>query len=134
MAIFSAMQALVDEGDKVLVFEPYWPWYLPCIRLAGGVPVTVRLEPPSFSMERTAVTKAFEKHRPKVVVVNTPHNPTGKVATADDLAFISDLCLKHDTIAISDEVYENVTFKNRPHFRLCDLPDMFEVGSQPYDK
>ena len=79
------MQALVDPGDRVLLFEPYWPWYLPCIRMAGGVPIAVRLEAPGWALDARELADVFARERPKLVITNTPHNPTGRVLARGEL-------------------------------------------------
>mmetsp|Transcript_12106 Transcript_12106/g.14128 ORF Transcript_12106/g.14128 Transcript_12106/m.14128 type:complete len:278 (+) Transcript_12106:112-945(+) len=124
-ALYASFQALVDPGDEVIVFEPFFPWYLPGIRLAGGVPRVVTLKPPNFELVESECRKAFT-NKTKVVVLNTPHNPTGHVCRKSELEFLSALCAEHDSILISDEVYDNFTFGDEKHVRACDLPNMFE--------
>jgi aspartate/methionine/tyrosine aminotransferase len=117
------MQALVNPGDKVLMFEPFFPWYLPDVKLAGGEPLIVPLKPPAFGFDEEALRKAFQQ-KPRVVIVNTPHNPTGRVFSKADLDLIAKQCMEHDVIAISDEAYENITFDGHPHLRLADVKGM----------
>eukprot|EP00667_Euglena_gracilis_P010989 EG_transcript_11207 len=124
-SLYCLFQALIDPGDKVLIFEPFFPWYLPDVKLAGGDPLVVPLREPDFTLDGDAVRAAFAQ-RPKLVVVNTPHNPTGRVLTKEDLQLIADLCVKHDVIAVSDEAYETITFPGYPHLRLADFPGMRE--------
>lgn len=124
-ALYCALQALIDPGDKVLLFEPFFPWYLPDVTLAGGEPIVVALQEPDYSLDRAAVTAAFAQ-KPKLVLCNSPHNPTGRVFTRDELQFIADLCVQHGTLALSDEAYETVVFPGHSLVRLADLPGMRE--------
>ena len=106
-AVYCALLSLVDPGDEVVFFEPCFPWYAPCIRMAGGVPKPVALPPPTFDLApaEAAVREAFSP-RTKVCIFNTPHNPTGRVASRAELALIAELCREHDVLCVSDEVYE----------------------------
>ena len=125
-AVFAAMQALVDPGDRVLLFEPYWPWYLPCIRMAGGVPIAVRLEAPGWALDARELADVFARERPKLVITNTPHNPTGRVLARGELERVAALCVEHDALAVADDVYENTLFANAEHAALATLPGMAE--------
>jgi aspartate/methionine/tyrosine aminotransferase len=97
--------------------------YLPIIRRAGGIPKLVRVEPPHWELSRAALAAAFGP-RTRLLVLNTPTNPCGKVYDADDLAFIAALLEKHDAVAVCDEVYEHLTFDGRAHIPLASLPGM----------
>jgi len=113
-AVYCIFQALVNPGDTVVVMEPSFPWYSPAIKLAGGIPLTIELQPPTFSILHhdtlRKLRSVFDSCRPKIIVVNTPHNPTGHVMTAEELDEIEALCLKYKTIIVSDEVYERCIF------------------------
>lgn len=130
-AIAATMLGLIEPGDEVIVFEPFYDSYRACIAMAGGVPRFVRLHPPgegggSFRFETEDLEAAFSP-RTRAILVNSPHNPTGKVFTADELALIGRLCVKHGTIAITDEVYERLTFQPAiPHISLATRPGMAE--------
>lgn len=113
---------LLNEGDEVIIFEPYYDSYKPCIELAGGRAVVLTLAAPDFALDRAALERAVSP-RTRAILINTPHNPTGKVFTRDELAFIADLCVKHGLIAITDEVYEHLVFEGE-HVRLATLPGM----------
>jgi N-succinyldiaminopimelate aminotransferase len=106
--IFAAVQAFCNPGDEVVIFEPCFPWYVPTVRLAGAVPRVVRLEAPGFRIER-GVEAAFSE-RTKLCIVNSPHNPTGRVFDEDELAVVADLCRRHDVVCLSDEVYEGCVY------------------------
>ncbi|MBZ0268845.1 aminotransferase class I/II-fold pyridoxal phosphate-dependent enzyme [bacterium] len=108
-AIAATLMGLLNPGDEVVVFEPYYDSYRACIALAGGVPRFVPLRPPDWSFDPGELRAAFGP-RTRAVLVNTPHNPTGKVHTAAELDVIASLCREHDAIAIADEVYERLVF------------------------
>lgn len=122
-AIYAAIMGLVNPGEEVVIFEPYFPWYLPHVKLAEGVAKVVTLKPPHFQLERKELESVFSD-KTKLVLFNTPHNPTGHVATKEELEMLAELCIKHDVVAISDEVYECVTFGEKKHLRLADIPGM----------
>ncbi len=131
-AITACLMALLNPGDEVVLIEPLYDTYLPAIRLLGAVPRLVRLSPPKWELPRAALASAFGP-RTKAILLNTPMNPTGKVFTAAELAFIADLVQKHDAYAICDEVYEHLTFDGWRHIPLMSLPGLRErclrVGS-----
>ncbi|MGI4953631.1 MAG: aminotransferase [Janthinobacterium lividum] len=120
-AITASLMALLDPGDEVVVIEPLYDTYLPTIRLLGAVPRIVRLNPPKWELPRAELAAAFGP-RTKAILLNTPMNPTGKVFTHAELAFIADLCTKHDAYAVCDEVYEHLTYDGWKHVPLMSLP------------
>jgi aspartate/methionine/tyrosine aminotransferase len=122
-AITACLAALLDPGDEVVLIEPLYDTYLPVVRILGAVPRIVRLSPPTWELPRFELAAAFGS-RTKALLLNTPMNPTGKVFTAEELAFIADLLHRHDAYAICDEVYEHLTFDDWPHIPLMTLPDM----------
>ncbi len=119
----ACFMALIEPGDEVVLIEPLYDSYLPMVRRAGGIPKLVRLTPPEWSLPRAEMTAAFSD-KTKLIVLNSPMNPTGKVFSKDELTFISDLILKHDTFAICDEVYEHIVFDDQSHIPLMTLPGM----------
>jgi len=123
--IQAAMIAFIEAGDEVVVLEPCYECYAPSIRLAGGTPVAVRLRPPDFRLDPDELAAAFSS-RTKALLLNNPHNPTGKVFARDELEEIAALCLRFDVLAIADEVYEHIIFDGRKHLRLSSLPGMWE--------
>ena len=123
LGLYSAMMGLLDEGDEVIMFEPFFPWYLPCARLAGGKPVIIELKAPQFAVLEEDLESAFSS-KTKVIVVNSPHNPTGHCLTKAELELIARYCKKHDVICVSDEVYETMTFAGTQHLRIADLEGM----------
>ncbi|MEU0793322.1 pyridoxal phosphate-dependent aminotransferase [Amycolatopsis sp. NPDC005961] len=124
-AIAAAIAALVPAGDEVLVFEPYYDSYGAAIALAGAVRRTVRLRPAGdrFTFDPGELAAAVTP-RTRAFLVNTPHNPTGTVLSAAELAVIAEICERHDLIAITDEVYEHLVFDGVRHIPLASLPGM----------
>src|SRR6201996_5121170 len=124
-ALAAAFLGLIEPGDEVVVFQPLYDAYLPVIRLAGGVPKLISLQPPRWRFDRAMLEAAFSD-RTKFVVLNNPNNPAGTVLPDEDLALLAELCVKHDVIAICDEVWEQVVFGNARHRPLIALPGMRE--------
>jgi N-succinyldiaminopimelate aminotransferase len=122
-AIFGTIMGLVDPGDEVIIFEPYYDSYLPAVQLAGGTPRLYTLRPPDWTISEARLAALFSDAT-KLILVNTPHNPTGKVYTEAELRLIADLCLKHDVIAVMDEVYEHIIFDGWQHISMAALPGM----------
>lgn len=129
-AIAAAILGICDPGDEVVLFEPYYDSYRACVAMAGCVPRFVSLRPHAdgeFRFDEADLRAAFTP-RTRAVLVNTPHNPTGKVFTREESTLIAALCCKHGVIAITDEVYERLLFDpaRRPHISLAALPGMAE--------
>lgn len=122
-AITACLMALLDPGDEVVLIEPLYDTYLPVVRMLGAIPRLVRLEPPDWALPRAALAAAFGP-KTKAILLNTPMNPTGKVFTAAELAFIADLLQRHDCYAVCDEVYEHLTFDGWRHIPLMTLPGL----------
>lgn len=123
-ALAAAMIGLLDAGDEVIVMEPFYDGYPATIAMASAVPVVVTLRWPDFAFDVDAVARLITP-KTRMIVVNNPHNPTGKVFTLSELDAIAGLCVKHDLIAVSDEVYEHLTY-GVPHIPLCTRPGMHE--------
>ena len=126
-AITAAVLALCEPGDEVIVFEPYYDSYAAAIALAQAVrrPVTLRPVAGRFTFDPDEL-RAAAGPRTRAILVNSPHNPTGTVFTAEELAAIADLCRDRDLVAITDEVYEHLTFDGAVHVPLATLPGMRE--------
>src|SRR5215218_1287436 len=124
-AIFDAVQALVGPGDELVVFEPFYDSYLPSAIMAGASLRVVTLRPPDWSFDPEEVAAASGP-RTRVLLLNTPHNPTGKVFTRDELATLAELCQRWDVVAVTDEVYERIVFDDAEHLPLATLPGMWE--------
>jgi len=131
-ALTSAILAVVQPGDEVIVFQPVYDSYLPMIRQAGGIPRLVRLEPPHWRLSEEALRKAFSS-KTKAVLFNNPLNPAAVVYPREDLELLARFCGEYDAVAICDEVWEHVVFDGRAHIPLITLPGMRErtikVGS-----
>ena len=123
-AMIAAMLAAVDPGDEVIVFEPFYENYGPDCVLSGATPRYVALQPPDWSIDLDELRAAFND-RTRAIVVNTPHNPTGKVFSRPELEFIARLCVERDVIAITDEIYEHLVYRGR-HVSMATLPGMAE--------
>jgi N-succinyldiaminopimelate aminotransferase len=121
-AIAASLLALCEPGDEVVAFEPYYDSYAASISLAGGVRVPVTLRPPTFRPDLERLAAAIGP-RTRLLLLNSPHNPTGMVLTEDEVAEIARLCVEHDLIAITDDVYEHLTY-GRPHVPLASMPGM----------
>ena len=122
-AVAAALLAFVDPGDEVIALEPYYDSYAASIDLAGGVRVGVGLLGPDFRLDHAELAAAFSD-RTKALVINSPHNPTGTVLDAADLAEIARLAVAHDVLVICDEVYEHLVFDDAEHVPLATLPGM----------
>ena len=113
-AMAAVFLALIDPGDEVIIFEPYYENYGPDAILAGAVPTFVPLERPHWTIDPDRLAKAFTK-RTKAIVLNTPHNPTGRVFTRAEMTMIADLCIRHDVWVITDEIYEHIRYAGEHH-------------------
>lgn len=125
-AMMATLLATVNPGDEVVVFEPFYENYGPDAKLSGAVPrfVRIRLEP-GFPFDPDELRRAVTP-RTKAVIVNTPHNPTGKVFARHELELIAEVCQRHDLLAITDEVYEHIVYDGHQHVSLAALPGMAE--------
>jgi methionine aminotransferase len=120
-AIFSAIAALVSSGDEVILFDPAYDSYDPAIRLNGGVPVQINLKPPHFFIDWQEVKEKITS-RTRMIMINTPHNPTGAVLREADLKVLEEIALKYGLIVLSDEVYERLIFDNLVHQSVLRYP------------
>src|ERR1700744_3552804 len=123
-AIAAAMLALVEPGDEVIAFEPYYDSYAASIAMAGGTRVPVTLRPPSFRPDLYALENAITP-RTRLILLNSPHNPTGSVFTRDELAAIARLATENDLLVVTDEVYEHLAFDGA-HVPIVTFPGMRE--------
>ncbi|MEO1130864.1 MAG: aminotransferase class I/II-fold pyridoxal phosphate-dependent enzyme [Planctomycetota bacterium] len=123
-AIAASLLGLLNPGDEVILFEPFYDSYRACIALAGATPRFVTLRWPDFRFDPDELRAAIGP-RTRAILVNTPHNPTGRVFDADELHLIASLCMEHDLVAITDEVYEHLVYDGE-HTSLATLPDMAE--------
>ena len=131
-ALADSLLGLIEPGDEVVLIEPLYDSYLAMVKRAGGVPRFVRIEPPAWELPRAELEAAFSP-RTKLLLLNSPHNPAGKVFDREELACIAGLARAHDAYVLCDEVYEHLVFDGRPHVPLMTLPGMrgrcLRVGS-----
>jgi len=123
--LHDALVALVRPGDEVVVFEPTYDAYVPGVAMAGGTARPVRLRPPGWTWDPAELRAAFGP-RTRAVVLNTPHNPTGKMFGREELEELAALCRAHDAVVVSDEVYSELTFDGARHLPIATLPGMRE--------
>jgi aspartate/methionine/tyrosine aminotransferase len=123
--LFDAILALMDPGDEAVVFEPAYDAYLPDVQMAGGTARVVTLRPPDWRFDPDELRAAFGP-RTRILILNTPHNPTGKVYDEEELDLIAALCRAHDVVAICDEVYSEITYDGVTHVPLATRPGMWD--------
>jgi aspartate/methionine/tyrosine aminotransferase len=124
-AMVASFLALVDPGDEVLLLEPYYENYGPDAFLAGAVPRFVPMSPPDWSLDIERLAAAIGS-KTRAIVLTTPHNPSGKVFDEEELKAIADLCLAHDLLVFTDEIYEHIVYDGRKHVSIALLPGMRE--------
>jgi aspartate/methionine/tyrosine aminotransferase len=123
--MIAAMLAVVNPGDEVVLFEPFYENYGPDTELCGATRRYVTLYPPDWSFDPEELRRAFNS-RTKAIVLNSPNNPTGKVFSRQELEFIAGLCQEHDALAITDEIYEHIVYDGAVHVPIMSLPGMRE--------
>ena len=124
-ALAASLIALVETGDEVITFEPYFDFYAAAIAMAGGKRRVVTLRTPDYSFDFEELLSAVN-HKSRIILLNSPHNPTGKVFNATELAQIASLAIENDLLVITDEVYEHLVFDGLTHIPISTLPDMRE--------
>jgi len=124
-AIADTLMSVVNPGDEVIIIEPFHEGYLPAVTFAGGTPRFVSLEPPAYALEPDKLRAAFNA-RTRAIILNSPHNPTGRVFTRAELERVAQLCQEFDVVAITDEIYEHITYDNLSHIPIATLPGMRE--------
>lgn len=123
--LFTAISALIKDEDEVIVFEPAYDSYVPAIKLNGGIPITIRLKEPDYKIDWNEVKKTIT-HRTKLIIINSPHNPTGAVLDESDMKNLEKITNNTDIIILSDEVYEHIIFDNLRHESVCYHPKLRE--------
>jgi aminotransferase len=124
-AMIAALLAILDPGDEVVVFEPFYENYGPDAILSSAAPRFVKLRPPAWSFDEAELARAFGP-KTRAIIVNTPNNPTGKVFSRRELDVIAELCRRHDAVAVTDEIYEHILYDGAVHVPLATLPGMAE--------
>jgi aminotransferase len=124
-AISATLMALLNTGDEVIIIEPYHEGFVPAVVFAGGTPRFVSLEPPHFALDPDRLRAAFNA-RTRAILINTPHNPTGRVFNRDELEAVARLCQEFDAVALTDEIYEHIIYDGDKHIPLATLPGMAE--------
>jgi len=123
--IASTLLGLLNPGDEIVIFEPFYDSYPACAALAGAKPRYSTLHFPDFSIDKEQIASLFND-RTRVLLLNTPHNPTGKVFSRKELEFIAELCIKYDVIAVTDEVYEHLVYDGLKHLSISEIDGMRE--------
>ncbi len=122
-AIFTAIAALINEGDEVMIFTPAYDCYTPAVEIFGGNPVYVQLHAPEYRINWEEVKKLYNR-KVKLIIINTPHNPTGAILSAQDMMKLEKLIKDSDTIVLSDEVYEHIIFDGYEHQSIARFPEL----------
>ena len=122
-ALAAAFMAFLQPADEAILLAPVYDCYAPIVEAAGAVPKIVRLQPPQWRIERAAIEAALSP-RTRVIAINTPHNPTGRVLTREELQIVADIATERDLLVICDEVYEHLVFDGRAHLPLMAFPGM----------
>lgn len=121
--MIASLMAVIEPGDEVVVFEPFYENYGPDTQLCGAVPRLVSLHPPDWTFDPDELRRAFTP-RTKAIILNSPNNPTGKVFTREELGIIAELCREFDALAITDEIYEHILYDGAEHVPIMTLPGM----------
>jgi aspartate/methionine/tyrosine aminotransferase len=122
-AMIATLLAILDPGDEVVFFEPFYENYGPDSVLSGAVPKRVRLRAPGWTFDPDELRRAFGP-KTRAVIVNSPNNPTGRVFGREELQAIADLCIEHDAVAVTDEIYEHILYGGHKHIPMATLPGM----------
>ncbi|MBC8309872.1 MAG: aminotransferase class I/II-fold pyridoxal phosphate-dependent enzyme [Planctomycetes bacterium] len=122
--ISNAILGLVNPGDEVIVIEPFYDSYLACLSIAGAIPKIITLHAPDFTLNENELREAFSETT-KMIIINSPHNPTGRVFSRDELSLVAELAIQHDAIVLSDEVYDKLVLTGT-HIPIATLPEMKE--------
>src|SRR5437773_423813 len=124
-AMMSAMMAIINPGDEIVVFEPFYENYGPDSILSGATPRFVKLRPPDWTFDPDELARAFTP-KTRAIILNSPNNPTGKVFTPAELGAVAEQCRRHDAVAVTDEIYEHILYDGAEHVPMATLPGMRE--------
>lgn len=130
-AIYCAITAMIHEGDEVIVFEPAYDCYVPAIELAGGIPVYMQLKPPHYGIDWDEVKKRINQHT-RMIIINSPHNPTGATLTKEDIEQLEKITSGTDIVILSDEVYEHIIFDGNKHHSVCGSRELAQRSFAVY--
>jgi methionine aminotransferase len=122
-ALFTAIMALVKEGDEVIVFTPAYDSYAPAIELSGGKPIFIQLESPNYNINWELVKKVMNS-KTRMIIINSPHNPTGSILEKEDMIALEKITRDNDIIILSDEVYEHIIFDDHKHQSVSKFPEL----------
>ena len=122
-AIYTAITAIIHPGDEVIIIEPAYDSYVPGVKASGGIPVFVKLISPNYSYDWNAVRKSIS-YNTKLIIINSPHNPTGSLITKEDLLQLEEITKNTNILIISDEVYEHIVFDNEKHYSLAESDEL----------
>jgi aminotransferase len=122
-AMIASLKAIINPGDEVIIFEPFYENYAADAILSGAIPRYVTLNSPMWNFDMNELKSTFNE-RTKAIIINTPNNPTGKVFSRKELEDIAELCLKWDAIAITDEIYEHIVYDQADHISIASIPEM----------
>ena len=122
-ALFSAITAVVRQGDEAIVFEPAYDSYIPAIELCGGVPINIKMTYPDYRIDWNMVNDAITS-KTKLIILNSPHNPTGSILNSNDINALKEIISKNDIFIVSDEVYEHIIFDNLKHESMSRYPEL----------
>ncbi len=125
-AVFLTMMAFINPGDEVLIPDPFWPHYFPCVELAGGNPISVPIREANGFNPDYEDLKSLCSYKTKLIIVNSPHNPTGAVFRKETMESISHLAIEKDLMVLSDEIYEKLIYGGQKHISIAALPGMRE--------
>lgn len=124
-AMLATLQAIINPGDEIIIFEPFYENYIPDGILSGATPRYVALHPPHWRYDKKELAAAFNV-KTKAIIINTPNNPTGKVFSTEELNEIAELCIQWNTFAVTDEIYEHILYDDQQHVSIGSLPEMEE--------
>ncbi|MEP2771087.1 MAG: methionine aminotransferase [Fulvivirga sp.] len=124
-ALFASITALIETGDEAIIFDPAYDSYAPAVHLAGGKSVHINLNAPTYSIDWNEVEQKVNK-KTKLVIINTPHNPTGAVMSKEDMLALQKIVVEHELFLISDEVYERIIFDNKQHESVLRYPELYK--------
>lgn len=124
-AMIATLKSIINPGDEIIIFEPFYENYGPDGILSGATPRYVTLHAPDWSYDLDELKKAFNS-KTKAIIINTPNNPTGKVFSREEMQEIADLCCEQDVYAVTDEIYEHILYDNKQHVSIASLPGMAE--------